>query len=77
MVTAKSKCQNLFQKISDATSTGIYRAVTNEKSEKKKLLSSVSYFQKQPFRGVLIKKYSENMQQIIGEHPYQSAFQIY
>ena len=32
--------------------------------------------QKQPSRGVLKKRFSKSMQQIIGEHPYRSMISI-
>ena len=38
-----------------------------------KLFPSIYKYQKQPSKGVLTKLYSENMQQITGEHPSQSV----
>ena len=44
LISAKLKCQILFQDTSDATKIGLYHAVATEISESKKFLNSASYF---------------------------------
>ena len=44
LVSAKLKCQILFQVISDAIKIGLYHAVAIEISERKKFLNSASLF---------------------------------
>ena len=44
LVSAKLKCQILFQGIFDATKIDLYHAITKENSESGKLLNTASHF---------------------------------
>ena len=43
LISAKLKCQILFQGISEATKIGLYHAVAIETSESKKVFNSASH----------------------------------